>query len=58
MNIHTISKLFIRYLVFVGIPFLMAKRIEKSFWKHADSKLQEETIKKLKELDEISGKMH
>ena len=51
-------KYFIRYLVFVGIPYFIAKRIERYFWKHADPELKQELNKKLKELpelDRISG---
>jgi hypothetical protein len=49
------KSLFLRYLVFIGIPFFIAKRIEKYFWKHASPELKQELNKKLKELpDTIS----
>ena len=51
------QKLLFRYLIFVGIPYLIAKRIEKLFWKHASPELKKEVKKKLKdapELDKVS----
>ena len=35
-------KLLLRYLIFVGIPYLIARRIEKYFWKHASPELKQE----------------
>jgi hypothetical protein len=47
-------KILIRYLIFVGIPYFIAKRIEKYFWKNASPELKKELNKKLKELDTVS----
>ena len=47
----------LRYLVFVGIPYVIARFIEKWFWKRASPELKKELNKKLKdapELDELS----
>ena len=46
------KKLF-RYLIFSGIPYFIAKRIETYFWKHASPELKKELNKKLKELPEL-----
>lgn len=46
-------KILLRYLIFVGIPYFIAKRIEKSFWKHASPELKKELNKKLKDLPEL-----
>jgi hypothetical protein len=42
-----------RYLIFIGIPYFIAKRIETYFWKHASPELKKELNKKLKELPEL-----
>ena len=39
-----------RYLIFIGIPYFIAKRIETYFWKHASPELKKE----LPELDTVS----
>lgn len=44
-------ELLLRYLVFVGLPYLIARRIEKYFWTHADPKLRKKLNKKLKNYD-------
>lgn len=46
-------KLLFRYLIFIGIPYIIAKRIETYFWKHASPELKKELNKKLKELPEL-----
>jgi hypothetical protein len=46
-------KYLFRYLIFIGIPYLVAKRIEKYFWKNASPELNKELNKKLKELPEL-----
>ena len=43
-----ISKLILRYLIFVGIPYILARKLEKFFWKNID----EETKRKIKRLEE------
>ena len=45
-------KILFRYLIFVGIPYFIAKRIEKYFWEHASPELKKELNKKLKDLPE------
>ena len=51
-------KIFLRYLIFVKIPFFVETRIEKYLWKHASpelkEKLNEKLKKKLKELPELN----
>lgn len=47
------KKILFRYLIFVGIPYFIAKRIEKYFWKHASPELKKELNKKLKDLPEF-----
>lgn len=53
------GKLFLRYLVFIGIPYLIAKRIEKFLLNHLDpetkAKLNEE-LKRFPEIDNVSEK--
>ena len=46
-------KILLRYLIFAGIPYFLAKRIEKYFWKHASPELKKELNKKLKDLPEL-----
>lgn len=46
-------KIILRYLIFVGIPYFIAKRIEKYFWEHASPELKKELNKKLKDLPEL-----
>lgn len=43
-------KFLLRYLLFVGIPYLVARRIEKYFWEHADAELKRKVNKELKNL--------
>lgn len=50
-----VAQLLLRYLVFVGIPYVIAKRINKIFWKHADSELKEKINKKLKDSPELDN---
>ena len=42
-------KILLRYLIFVGIPYILARRIEKYFWKHASPELKKELNKKIKD---------
>ena len=57
ISVHFINyqtmKLFLRYLIFVGIPYFLAKRIEKYVWKHASSELKEILNNKLKDLPKL-----
>nr|YP_010283177.1 hypothetical protein MKU01_pgp003 [Psammodictyon constrictum]ULD16296.1 hypothetical protein [Psammodictyon constrictum] len=46
-------KYLFRYLIFIGIPYFIAKRIETYFWKHPIPELKKELNKKLKELPEL-----
>ena len=46
-------KILFRYLIFLGIPYFIAKCIEKYFWKHASPELKKELNKKLKDLPEL-----
>ena len=46
-------KILLRYLIFVGIPYIVARHIEKYFWKHASPELKKELHKKLKDLPEL-----
>jgi len=48
-------KLLIRYLIVVGIPYVIARRIEKYFWEHASPELKKQLNKKLKDLPEFFG---
>ena len=36
MVLNKIPKLILRYLIFVGVPFVIARKIEKHFWKNID----------------------
>ena len=47
-------KLLLRYLIFVGISYLIAKRMEKYFWQHASPELKKELNRKLKDLPKVS----
>lgn len=49
----TVVKLLLRYLIFAGIPFFVAKKIEKRFWSNADEDLKKKIGKKFIEQDEI-----
>lgn len=44
----------IRYLLCVGVPYILAKYIEKRFWKHADPELIKKINKELEDFDTIS----
>nr|YP_009308935.1 hypothetical protein [Toxarium undulatum]AOS86678.1 hypothetical protein [Toxarium undulatum] len=46
-------KILLRYLIFVGIPYAIARSIEKYFWKHASPELKKELKKNLKNLPEL-----
>ena len=46
-------KFLFRYLIFIGIPYFIAKHIEKYFWEHASPELKKELNKKLKDLPEL-----
>ena len=41
-------KILFRYLIFVNIPYFIAKSIEKYFWKHASTELKEVLSRKFK----------
>ena len=45
MVTNKISKLIIRYLIYVGVPYLLARKFEKFFWK----KINDETQTQIKE---------
>lgn len=36
MVLNNVPRLLLRYLIFVGVPFAIARRIEKYFWKNID----------------------
>lgn len=44
-------KILFRYLIFIGIPYFIAKRIEKYFWKRISPEVKKELNKDLLELD-------
>ena len=48
-----ITHLLLRYLIFIGIPYFIAKGIEKYFWEHTSPELKKEFSKKLKDLPEL-----
>ena len=48
-----ITKILLRYLTFVGISYLIARHIEKFFWKYADPQLKRKVKKSLKELPDL-----
>mgnify|MGYP001820863080 CR=1 FL=1 len=41
-------KIFFRYLIFIGIPYLIARRIKKYYWKHTSPEIRKKFNKKLK----------
>ena len=43
----------LRYLIFAGLPYFIAKRIEKLFWQYASPELKKELGKKLRDLPEL-----
>ena len=45
--------IFFRYFIFIGIPYVIAKSIETSFWEHASPELKKELNNKLKDLPEL-----
>ena len=47
------KKYILRYFVFIGIPFFVAKRIEKYFWNHTSPELKNQLDKKLKQVPEL-----
>ena len=47
-------RILLRYLLFVGLPYLIAKRIENYFWKHASPGLKKELNDKLKKGPEFN----
>jgi len=53
MNLQRILQLFFRYLIFIGIPYFIAKKIEKYFWAHANEDLKRKINKRLVEKDKI-----
>lgn len=50
-------RVLLRYLVFVGIPYFIARRIEKYFWQNASPELKKE-LKEFPELDKKLPKTH
>ena len=38
MVLNNVPKLILRYLIFVRVPFVIAKKIENYFWKNIDPK--------------------
>jgi hypothetical protein len=47
-----LSRIFLRYLIFVGIPYLLARRIEKFLMKRFDPETRSKLNDKLKKLDD------
>ena len=47
------KKILFRYFIFVGVPYFIARCIEKYFWKNASPKFKKELNKKLKDLLEL-----
>lgn len=47
------NKFLLRYFVFVGIPYFVARRLEKLFWKYASPELKKEFNKKSKDAAEF-----
>lgn len=54
IDFHKCSKLFLRYLIFIVIPFFIGKKIETSFWANSDDELKREVGKKPLESDKIN----
>ena len=57
---NKISKLILRYLIFVGIPYVLARKLEKFFWKNIDEetkrKISNELTKSNNSIDDSTGK--
>lgn len=51
-------KILLRYLLFVGLPYILAKNIEKYFWKSASPELKKELNQKVKDLPELDTLSH
>lgn len=55
-----ISKLILRYLIFVGIPYILARKLEKFFWKNIGEetkiKISNELTKSNNSVDDSTGK--
>lgn len=45
----------LRYLVFIGIPYVLAKKIEKFLWNRLDPDIKKELNDKLKKFPEIEN---
>ena len=48
-----ITHILLRYLVFIGIPYFIAKGIEKYFWEHTSPEFKKQFNKKLKNFSEL-----
>jgi len=57
---NKISKLILRYLIFVGIPYILARRLEKFFWKNISEetkiKISDELTKSNNSIEDSTGK--
>ena len=52
------SRLLLRYLVFVGIPYVLAKKIETAFWeRHKQKPKTKKTVSKVPELNKLPQNM-
>ena len=55
-----IRKILLRYLIFVGIPYFIARKIEKQFWKYFNPEVKaniDGKSKKLPDIDNDSAKI-
>lgn len=51
MVLNNVPRLLLRYLIFVGVPFVIARKIEKYFWKNIDIETKKKIGDELTKLD-------
>lgn len=51
MVLNNVPKLILRYLIFVWVPFVIARKIEKYFWKNIDSETKKKISDELTKTD-------
>ena len=51
MVLNNVPRLIIRYLVFVGVPFVIARKIEKYFWENIDLETKKKIGNELTKID-------
>ena len=51
MVLNNVPRLLLRYLIFVGVPFIIARKIEKDFWKNIDIETKKKIGDELTKLD-------